>query len=55
MIRSKRMMGTGDVARFGEKRNSYRVVVMKAEGKLADDLEDLSVVLRMPLKYIFKK
>jgi hypothetical protein len=34
MIRSRKMIWKGDVARFGEKRNTYRVVVGKAEESL---------------------
>jgi hypothetical protein len=31
MIKSRRMSGTGDAARMGEKRNAYRVSVGKPE------------------------
>jgi hypothetical protein len=33
MIKSGRMRWTGDVARMGEKRNAYRILVGKPEGK----------------------
>jgi hypothetical protein len=33
MIKSKRMRWTGHVARMGEKRNAYRILVGKSEGK----------------------
>jgi hypothetical protein len=33
MIKSRRMRWTGHVARMGEKRNSYRILVEKPEGK----------------------
>jgi hypothetical protein len=33
MIKSRRMRSTGHVARMGEKRNSYRILVGKPEGK----------------------
>jgi hypothetical protein len=32
-IKSRRMRGAGDAARMGEKRNAYRVLVGKQEGK----------------------
>jgi hypothetical protein len=32
MIKSRRMRGAGHVARMGEKRNSYRLLVGKPEG-----------------------
>jgi hypothetical protein len=34
MIKSKRMRWTGHVARMGEKRNAYRILVGKSEGKI---------------------
>jgi hypothetical protein len=33
MIKSRRMRWTGNVARMGEKRNAYRILVGKSEGK----------------------
>jgi hypothetical protein len=33
MIKSRRMRWTGNVAQMGEKRNSYRILVGKPEGK----------------------
>jgi hypothetical protein len=33
MIKSRRMRWTGHVARMGEKRNAYRILVGKPEGK----------------------
>jgi hypothetical protein len=33
MIRSRRMRWVGHVARMGEKRNAYRILVGKPEGK----------------------
>jgi hypothetical protein len=33
MIKSRRMRWAGHVARMGEKRNAYRIVVGKPEGK----------------------
>jgi hypothetical protein len=33
MIKSRRMRWAGHVARMGEKRNAYRLLVRKAEGK----------------------
>jgi hypothetical protein len=33
MIKSKRMRWAGHVARIGEKRNAYRILVRKPEGK----------------------
>jgi hypothetical protein len=33
MIKSKRMMLAGNVARMGEKKNAYRLLVGKSEGK----------------------
>jgi hypothetical protein len=33
MIKSRRMRWAGDVARLGEKRNAYRILVGKAEGE----------------------
>jgi hypothetical protein len=33
MIKSKRMRWAGHVARMGEKRNAYRILVGKPEGK----------------------
>jgi hypothetical protein len=41
MIKSKRMRWTGNVEGVGEKRNTYRVLVGKSEGK--DHWEDLDV------------
>jgi hypothetical protein len=33
MIKSRRMIWAGNVARMGEKRNAYRILVGKPEGK----------------------
>jgi hypothetical protein len=33
MIKSRKMRSAGDVARMGEKRNAYRVLVGNPEGK----------------------
>jgi hypothetical protein len=33
MIKSRRMIQAGHVARIGEKRNAYRILVGKPEGK----------------------
>jgi hypothetical protein len=33
MIKSRRMSGTGHVARMGEKLNAYRILVEKSGGK----------------------
>jgi hypothetical protein len=33
MIKSRRMRWTGHVTRMGEKRNAYRILVQKPEGK----------------------
>jgi hypothetical protein len=33
MIKSRRMRGAGHVARMGKKRNAYRILVGKSEGK----------------------
>jgi hypothetical protein len=33
MIKSRRMRWKGHVARIGEKRNAYRILVRKSEGK----------------------
>jgi hypothetical protein len=33
MIKSRRMRWAGNVARMGEKRNAYRILVGKSEGK----------------------
>jgi hypothetical protein len=35
MIKSRRMRWAGHVARMGEKRNAYRILVRKPEGKRA--------------------
>jgi hypothetical protein len=48
-IKSWRMRWAGQVARMGEGRNMYRVLVGKPEGK--DDLEDHGVVGRMGSKW----
>jgi hypothetical protein len=34
MIKSRRMGWAGDVARLGKKRNAYRILVGKPEGKM---------------------
>jgi hypothetical protein len=39
MIKSRRMKWTGHVARMGEKRNAYRILVGNSEGKRPLDLD----------------
>jgi hypothetical protein len=38
MINSRRMRWTGHVARIGENRNAYRILVGKLEGKTDQDV-----------------
>jgi hypothetical protein len=33
MVKSRRMIWAGNIARMGEKRNAYRILVGKPEGK----------------------
>jgi hypothetical protein len=49
-IKSRRMRWPGHVARMGEGRNVYRVLVAKPEGK--DHLEDQGVDRRMLSKWV---
>jgi hypothetical protein len=53
IIRSMRMRWTGHVARMGEKRNSYRVLVGKSEGN--SPVGYIEVSGRMILKWILQK
>jgi hypothetical protein len=52
-IKSRRMRWAGHVARMGERRNVYRVLVGKPEGK--DHLEDQGVDGRMGSKWILRR
>jgi hypothetical protein len=53
MIKSRRMRWAGHAARMGERRNAYRILVGKPEGK--SYYEDLDVGVRMILKWILKR
>ena len=53
MIKSRRMRWVGHVARMGERRGVYRVLMGKPEGK--DHLGDPSVDGRIILRWIFRK
>ena len=53
MIKSGRMIWAGHVARMGERRGVYRVLVGKSEGK--NHLEDPGVDGRIILRLIFRK
>ena len=53
MIKSRRMRWAGHVARMGERRGIYRVLVVKPEGKRP--LEDPGVDGRIILRWIFRK
>jgi len=53
MIKSRRMRLAGHVARMGERRVSYGVLVGKPEGK--NLWKDLSLDRRIILKWIFEK
>ena len=53
MIKSKRMRWVGHVARMGERRSAYRVLVEKPDER--DDLEDPGVDGMIILKWIFRK
>ena len=53
MIKSRRIRWVGHVARMGEKRCVYRVLVGKPEGK--SHLEDRGLDRRIILKYVFRK
>jgi hypothetical protein len=54
MIKSRRMRCTGHVARIGEKRNTYRILVGKPEGKrpLGRSRRGWSDNIRMDLREI---
>jgi hypothetical protein len=52
-IKSRRMRWVGHVARMGEGRNLYRVLVGKPEGK--NHLEDQGVDRRMGSKWILRR
>jgi hypothetical protein len=53
MIKSRRMRWAGHVARMGEGRDAYRVLVGRPEGR--SHLEDPGVDGRIILKWMFKK
>jgi hypothetical protein len=53
MIKSRRMKWAGHVARIGAKRNAYRILVGKPEGKSL--LEDQDVGGWIILKYILER
>ena len=53
VIKSKRMRWAGHVARMGERRVVYRVLVGKSEGK--NHLGDPGVDGRIILRWIFRK
>jgi hypothetical protein len=53
MTKSRRMRWAGLVARMGERRNPYRILVGKPEGKRP--LEDQNVGGRIILKYILER
>jgi len=51
-MKSRRMRGEGHVARMGERRVLYRVMVGKPEGK--SHLEDPGIDGRIILRWIFR-
>jgi hypothetical protein len=53
VIKSRRMRWAGHIARMGERRGVYRVLVGKPEGKNHLGVPDLD--LRIILKWIFRK
>ena len=53
VIKSRRMRWTGHVARMGDRRGVYRVLVGKPEGK--NHLGDPGIVGRIILRWIFRK
>jgi hypothetical protein len=53
MIKSRRMRWAGHVARMGEKRNAYKIVVGKQEGK--NHWEDQDVGGWAILKWILER
>jgi hypothetical protein len=53
MIKSRRMRWMGHLARMGEKRNAYRILVGKPEGKRP--LGRLDVGDRIILKWILER
>jgi hypothetical protein len=53
MIRSRRMKWAGHVARMGERRNAYRIMVGKPEGR--DHWEDQDVGGWTILKWILRE
>jgi hypothetical protein len=53
MIKSRRMRWAGHVARMGEKRNAYKIIVGNPEGK--DHWEDQDVGEWTILKWILER
>jgi hypothetical protein len=53
IIKSRRMRWAGNVAQIGEKRNAYRILVGKPEGK--NHYEDLDVGGSIILRWILKR
>jgi hypothetical protein len=53
MLKPRRMRWAGDVARMGENRNPYRVLVGKRKEK--NHYEDLDVSARIMFKWISEK
>jgi hypothetical protein len=53
MIKSRRMRWAGHVAQIGEKRNAYRILVGKPEGRRSLEQQDQGE--RIILKWILEK